>query len=393
MRNAVIVAYGRSAIGKAFSGKLKDTRPDDIAAQVVRGMLAKVPGVPLDAIDDFIFGCAFPEAEQGLNVAKTIAFRSGMPDSVAGQTVNRFCSSGLQALSIAANCIKVGEADVIVAGGIESMSLVPMEGNVISPNPYLMDTRPESFSSMGITAENVAVKYGISREEQDAFSMESHLKAAKAQADGKFKNQIIPVEGVLTRVDGNGYPTTTTVVVDTDEGVRSNISMEALGKLKTVFKMGGSVTAGNASQMSDGAAAVLIMSEDKAQEYGLKPIARFVNFAVAGVDPALMGLGPIYAIPKVLKTAGLSLDDIGLIELNEAFASQAIACIRDLGLNPDIINVNGGAIALGHPLGCTGALLTAKLLDEMALRGTKYGMISMCIGFGMGAAAILERCE
>ncbi|WKY47532.1 thiolase family protein [Eubacteriaceae bacterium ES3] len=391
MKDAVIVAYGRSAVGKAPKGALKDTRPDELAAQVIRGIIDKVPGLPLEQLDDFILGCAFPEAEQGLNVARTVGLRAGLPISVAGQTVNRFCSSGLQSIAMAGNAIMAGQADAIMAGGMESMSKVPMGGNLLIPNPHFMDNWPDPHVAMGITAENVAVKYGITRQMQDEFAMESHLKAAKAQAENKFEKQIIPVDSVRLAVDEQGNPYSKLVPFVKDEGVRANITMEALTRLPTVFKKGGTVTPGNASQMSDGAAGVVMMSAEKAKALNLAPQARFVGFDVAGVDPAYMGIGPIEAIPKVLKRAGLSLSDIGLIELNEAFASQSIACIRELDLNPEIVNVNGGAIALGHPLGCTGSFLTAKLLEEMERRQVRYGLVSMCIGGGMGAAAIFER--
>lgn len=390
MRDAVIVAYGRSAVGKAPRGKLKDTRPDDMAAQVIRGVLAKVPQLPLEQIDDFILGCAFPEAEQGQNTARTIGLLAGLPECVPAQIVNRFCSSGLQSIAMAANAVMAGQADIILAGGVESMSLVPMGGNLPIPNPYFMDNWPDPHMSMGITAENVAEKYGISREDQDIFAMNSHLKAAKAQAEGRFDSQIIPVDAVCVGRDAEGRLVSKTVPFTKDEGVRTNISMEALSKLSPVFKKGGSVTAGNASQTSDGAAAVVVMSAEKARELGIKPVARFISFAAAGVAPSLMGIGPIEAIPKALKIAGLTLNDIGLIELNEAFASQSLACIRTLGLNQEIVNVNGGAIALGHPLGCTGSFLTSKLLAEMGMRGIRYGLVSMCIGGGMGAAAVFE---
>lgn len=390
MKEAVIVALGRSAIGKAIKGQLKDTCPTEFAAQVLRGVLNKIPSLDWSEIDDIIVGCAFPEAEQGLNVARTIAMRAGVPQSVPAYTLNRFCASGLQSIADAANSIMAGQAKIIIAGGIESMSKIPMGGNMIIPNAYFMDNDSAPHTSMGITAENVAQKYKISREEQDIFSCQSHLKAAKAQADGLFSPEIIPVDAVKTKTDSNGYPVQITTRFDTDEGIRPNISAEALAKLPTVFKKNGTVTPGNASQMSDGAAFVVLMEKETALSMGLKPLARFVSFASAGVDPELMGIGPVYAIPKALELAKLTLDDIGLIELNEAFASQSLACIKELHLNPEIVNVNGGAIALGHPLACTGSFLTCKLLPEMARRNVKYGIISMCIGFGMGAAAVME---
>lgn len=389
MREAVIVAYGRSALGKALKGTLRYTRPEEYIAQVVKGVIDKIPQLDPKEIEDFVLGCAFPEAEQGMNLARIVALRAGLPVEVCGQTVNRFCSSGLQSIAIAANSIIVGESDIVLAGGVESMSLVPMGGNVFAPNPYLMDNNQEVFGAMGITAENVAEKYAVSRIAQDQFSYESHLKAAKAQADGRFIEEIIPVDAVVT-ISENGLLKSKTIVFNQDEGIRTDTSMEGLANLKSVFKLNGTVTAGNASQMSDGAAAVLMMSADKAKELGIKPIAIFRAFAVAGVEPEMMGIGPVKAIPKVLKRVGLSLKQIDLIELNEAFASQVLACIQELGLDKDRVNVNGGAIAMGHPLGCTGSLLTVKLLSELRRRNGKYGLVSMCIGAGMGAAAVFE---
>ncbi len=389
MKDAVVVAYGRSAVGKAPKGRLRETRPDDVAAQVLKKLLARLPIAP-ELVEDVIMGCSFPEAEQGMNVARTVALRAGLPVTACGQTINRFCSSGLQSVAIAANSIRANEGDVIVAGGLESMSLVPMYGRVNAPNPYMMGHEPQTQASMGITAENVAAKYGISREEQDEFALASHHKASAAQKAGRFESQIIPVDAVETIME-NGRPRQIVSVFEEDEGIRHGISMENLAKLRPVFKKGGGVTAGNASQMSDGAAMVVMMSHEKANELGIKPLARLTQYAVAGVEPSLMGIGPVYAIPKALAKAGLCMEDISLLELNEAFAAQSIACIRELGLDESIVNVNGGAIALGHPLGCTGAFLTAKLLDEMALRDARYGMVSMCIGGGMGAAAIFER--
>lgn len=390
MRNAVIAAYGRSAVAKANRGTLKYSRPEDVAAQVLKGTLAKIPQLDPDLIDDIVLGCAFPEAEQGFNVARVVGLRAGLPIHVPGQTVNRFCASGLQSIANAANSVMAGQADAVVAGGVEFMSLVPMGGNNLAPNPYAMDNMPEAYTIMGITAENMADYYGISREEQDQFAYESHIKAAKARAEGKFKEQIIPVDAVVPTTDENGNLTQKTIVFDTDEGIRENISLEALAKLRTVFKKGGTVTAGNASQMNDAAAMTVVTSEEFAKEHGLTPIARFVSYAAVGVDPDYMGRGPIAAIPKALKIAGLTVDDIDLFELNEAFASQSIACIKELGLDPEKVNPNGGAIALGHPLGCTGSFLTAKLLSEMKLRNSHYGVVSMCIGGGMGAAAVYE---
>lgn len=394
MREAVIVAYGRSAVGRAPKGKLKHTRPEDVAAQVIKGVLGKVPTLDPALIEDVVFGCAFPEAEQGMNTAKVIATRAELPENVPAQTVNRFCSSGLQTIAIAANSIMAGQADVVLAGGVEFMSTVPMGGNIIAPNPYLMENAPAIYMSMGLTAENVADKYGVTREMQDAFAEESHRRAAAAQQEGKFDEEIIPVDAVRPVLDVNGQAIgQESFVFFKDEGVRAGTTAQGLSKLKTVFKNGGSVTAGNASQMSDGAAAVVVMSREKAEELGIKPLAVFKSFASAGVPAELMGIGPIAAIPKALDIAGLKKDDIDLIELNEAFASQSIACINELGLDTEKVNVNGGAIALGHPLGCTGSFLTCKLLSEMKRRDSQYGMVSMCIGGGMGAAAVFELCK
>lgn len=390
MREAVIVAYGRSAIGKAPRGSLRYTRPDDIAAQVIKGVLDKIPQLKHEEIDDFVMGCAFPEAEQGFNIARIIAHRAGLPNCMPAQTINRFCSSGLQSIAIGANSIMAGQADIILAGGIESMSIVPMGGNIIAPNPYLMENYPEAYTAMGLTAENVALKYNVTRQKQDEFAVESHRRASKAQAEGKFDDEIIPIQGVRPVTNELSMVENETFVFSKDEGIRPNATIEGLAKLRPVFKMKGSVTAGNASQMSDGAATVVIMSKEKAEELGVKPIAVFRSFAAKGVDPEVMGLGPIKAIPKALKIAGLNKKDIDLFELNEAFASQAIACIDELDLDIEKVNVNGGAIALGHPLGCTGSFLTAKLLSEMKRRNNRYGIVSMCIGGGMGAAAVFE---
>jgi len=383
MREAVVVAYGRSAIGKAPRGALSRTRPDEYAAQVAKEVVAKVPQLDPAEIEDLVLGCATPEGEQGFNMGRIVALRAGLPFDVPGQTVNRFCSSGLQAIATAANSIVAGQADVVLAGGVETMSIIPMGGRNISPNPFLMENG-DAYMSMGLTAERVAEKYGITREQQDAMAVESHAKAAKAQAEGKFLDEIIPVDSVS--------PSGKSVVFDRDEGVRPGTGMGDLAKLKTVFQKDGSVTAGTSSQMSDGAGMVLLMSREKAESLGIKPIAVFRMFSLAGLDPQYMGLGPIKAIPKALEKTGISLGDIDLIELNEAFAAQALACIEELGLNKDIINVNGGALALGHPLGGTGAILTCKLLSEMKRRGSRYGMVSMCIGSGMGAAGIYEMC-
>ena len=390
MRNAVIVSCGRSAIGKAPKGSLKDTRTDEIGAQVLTEVINRAGGIDPSLIEDLIIGCATPEAEQGFNVAKTIAFRAGLPPSVPAQTINRFCASGLQSVATAAYAIMSGQTDVVAAGGIESMSMIPMGGYNVSPTPYLMKNYPNAFISMGITAENVAAKYGVTREAQDEFAYLSHKKAAGAQMKGLFDDEIVPIDAVKMGVDDKGRPVMNTYTFAKDEGVRAITTPESLAKLRPVFKKDGTVTAGNSSQMSDGAAMAILMAEGNAAKSGIKPLANMLSFAVAGTDPAYMGIGPVEAIPKALKIAGKKLSDIQLIELNEAFASQAIACMRELDLNPDIVNVNGGAIALGHPLGCTGTLLLAKLIYEMHRRGDKYGMISMCIGGGMGAAAVFE---
>jgi acetyl-CoA acyltransferase len=393
MREAVIVAAARTAVGKAPHGMLRDTRPDEMAAAVIGELTGRLSALKPEEIEDVIIGCAFPEAEQGLNMARIAALRAGLPESVPGQTVNRFCSSGLQTIATAAERIVAGFADVIVAGGAESMSMVPMTGNRYAPDPYLAEQYPAVYASMGITAENVARAYGIEREEQDAFALESHLKAAAAIREGRFKDEIVPltVEGREFRGEREPHVVTKQLIFDTDEGVRFDSSAEALARLRPAFHATGTVTAGNSSQTSDGAAAAVVMSRDKAERAGLKPLALFRAFAVAGVKPDLMGIGPVEAIPKALRLAGLSLDQIDLIELNEAFAAQALAVIKELRLPSDRVNVNGGAIALGHPLGCTGAKLTATLLYEMARRKARYGMVSMCIGGGMGAAAIFER--
>src|SRR6516165_2133370 len=386
---AVIVDCVRTAVGKAGRGALKNTRPDDLAAFVIEGLLKRYPQVAKDQVDDVILGCAMPEAESGLNVARIAALRAGLPDAVPGVTINRFCSSGLQSIAMAAERIRSGGADIILAGGAESMSMLPMTGNKFSPNPWLVDHLPQIYISMGLTAERLYRKYGIAREEQDQFSLRSHQNALKAQAEGKFNEEIVPVEVTETAME-NGKPTAHTTTFSKDEGPRADTSLDALAKLKPVFHAQGTVTAGNSSQTSDGAAMALVMSEIRARELGLQPMARFVSFAVAGVPPEIMGIGPVKAIPKALALAGLKLADIGVIELNEAFAVQALAVIREAGLDLEIVNVNGGAIALGHPLGCTGAKLTATILREMRRRQARYGMVTMCIGGGQGAAGIFE---
>jgi len=390
MIEAVIVDCLRTAVGKAPRGTLKNTRPDDMAAAVFDKLLEKHPEVSKAEIDDVILGCANPEAESGMNMARIAALRAGLPDTVPGVTINRFCSSGLQAIAMAAEKIRSGGAEIILAGGAESMSLVPMAGHKFAPNPWMVDHIPQIYMGMGLTAEEVYRKYGISREEQDQFSYRSHQNALKAQAEGRFDDEIVPLELETTTL-ANGKPSTQKSVFKKDEGPRADTSVEALAKLRAVFHTSGTVTAGNSSQTSDGAAAAIVMSEKKARELGLKPMARFVSFAVGGVPPELMGIGPVVAIPKALKLAGLKIEDIGLVELNEAFAVQALAVAREAGLNMDTLNVNGGAIALGHPLGCTGAKLTATILREMERRNVRYGLVTMCIGGGQGAAGIFER--
>ncbi|HEY6546578.1 MAG TPA: acetyl-CoA C-acyltransferase [Vicinamibacteria bacterium] len=384
MREAVIVSSVRTAVGKAGKGALREVRPDDMAAAAIKGALERVPALKPELVDDVILGCAMPEAEQGMNVARQAALLAGVPHTAAAMTVNRFCSSGLQAIALAARAIQTGEASVVVAGGTESMSLVPMGGHKVAPNPTLLERYPESYLGMGLTAERVAQKYGIDRERADQFALRSHQKALAALSAGTFQQEIVPLELSL---NGNGQKAT----FDTDEGPRKDTDAAALAKLKPAFAAKGIVTAGNASQMSDGAAATVVMSAERARELGLKPLARFVTYAVAGVPPEIMGIGPVEAIPKALKQAGLKLSDIDLIELNEAFACQALAVIEAASLDPERVNVNGGAVALGHPLGCTGAKLTAQILHELARRQARYGLVTMCVGGGMGAAGIFER--
>jgi acetyl-CoA acyltransferase len=390
MQEAVVIDCLRTAVGKSGRGTLRTTRPDDMAAQVIQALAAKYPQVPQQEIDDVILGCAMPEAESGTNMARVAAIRAGLPDAVPGVTINRFCSSGLQAIAMAAEKIRAGGAHIVLAGGSESMSMLPMSGNRFVPNPWLVDRRPEIYINMGLTAENVQRRYGISREDADAFSYRSHQNALAAQAAGKFDDEIVPLE-IEQTVLTDGKPSTTKTVFRKDEGPRADTSLEALAKLKPVFHAEGKVTAGNASQTSDGAALALVMSELKARELGLKPMARFVSFAVGGVPPEIMGIGPVVAIPKALKLAGLTLSDIGVTELNEAFACQALAVIREAGLDLDRTNLNGGAVALGHPLGCTGAKLTATILREMKRGNHRYGLVTMCIGGGQGAAGIFEN--
>jgi acetyl-CoA acyltransferase len=387
MRDAVIVSAVRTATGKAPGGTLRHSRPDEMAATVIREALARAPGLDPAEIEDVILGCAMPEAEQGLNVARIASLRAGIPVSASALTVNRFCSSGLQAIAHGAERIMAGFADAIVAGGTESMSLVPMGGHKIAPNPILVDTYPDVYLTTGLVAENHAREAAVTREEQDAFALASHQKAVAAIDAGRFTDEIVPLQ---VRIAANRAGAQA-ITFDTDEGPRRDTSLEALAKLKPAFHVTGTVTAGNSSQTSDGAAAVVIMSAERARALGVAPLARFVAFATAGVAPERFGIGPVPAIRKVLKMAGLTLDQIDLVELNEAFAAQAIACLRVLAIDPGRLNVNGGAIALGHPLGCTGAKLTATLLHEMRRRSSRYGMVTMCVGGGMGAAGIFER--
>ncbi|MCL4860911.1 MAG: acetyl-CoA C-acyltransferase [Caldilineaceae bacterium] len=389
MKNAVIVAAARTAVGKAPRGSLRTTRPDDMAADMIKAVVERA-GVERHLIEDVVLGCAFPEAEQGMNVARIALLRAGLPETVCGQTVNRFCSSGLQTIATAAQQIMAGMGDVIIAGGAESMSMVPMVGNKFTANPVLAEEYPGVYIGMGLTAENVAREYGISRADADAFALRSHQRAAAAQDAGRFDAEIAPVQ--VTLKTGNGADVEAqTFQFARDEGVRRDTSAEALAKLKPVFHVKGSVTAGNSSQTSDGAAALLLMSEERAAALGLRPLARFVSFAVGGVRPEVMGIGPVAAVPKALKLAGLTLADIDLVELNEAFAAQALAVIRDLGMDEEKVNVNGGAIALGHPLGCTGAKLTVQMIHELKRRQAHFGLVTMCIGGGMGAAGIIEN--
>ncbi|TCZ73202.1 acetyl-CoA C-acetyltransferase [Paenibacillus albiflavus] len=390
MKEAVIVSIARTPVGKAKKGSLSQTRAEDLGKVVLEEVIARAPGLRKEDVEDVIIGCAMPEGEQGLNFARTMTLYAGFPVTVPAITVNRFCSSGLQAIAYAAERIMLGTADVIIAGGVESMSHVPMTGFKPSPHPGIIESMPEVYMAMGNTAENVANRFGVSREDQDRFATNSHCKAAIALAEDKFKDEIVPVATSFRGVDDNGKFWEKKFVFDKDEGVRPDTSVEGLGKLKPAFSINGSVTAGNASQMSDGAAAAVLMSREKAEELGLKPLAAFRSFAVAGVDPEIMGVGPIKAIPKALQMAGITLDDVKLFEINEAFASQCIQIIRELGIDEEIVNVNGGAIALGHPLGCTGTKISASLIHELRRRGGGYGVVSMCIGGGMGAAGVFE---
>jgi acetyl-CoA acyltransferase len=393
MNEAVIVSALRTAVGKAPRGALRTTRPDDMAADVIRALMAQTPQLAADAIDDVILGCATPEGESGTNVARIASLRAGLPDSVPAVTVNRFCSSGSQTIAMAAERIMAGMADQIIAGGTESMSLV-RGNNRFRPNPWLVENRPDAYLSMGLTAENIARQYKVSREDADAFAYRSHQRALAAQQAGRFADDgIVPLDVEITETDERGETKTQRFTFDTDEGPRADTTVEALAKLRPVFHVKGVVTAGNSSQTSDGAAAVTVMSRARSEELGLTPMARFVSFAVGGVPPEIMGMGPVVAVPKALKRAGLTLADIDLIELNEAFAGQALAVMRELGLDESKVNVNGGAVALGHPLGASGAKLTVQLLGEMRRRGSRYGMVTMCVGGGQGAATIFENLQ
>jgi len=390
MPEAVIVDCLRTAVGRSGRGSLRTTRPDDLAATVIRALLERYPQVGNGDIEDVILGCAMPEGEQGMNMARIAALRAGLPHSVPGVTINRFCSSGLQAIAMAADRIRAGSAEILIAGGAESMSMIPMSGSRFAPNPWFVDNKPEIYMGMGLTAEEVQERYGVTRQQSDEFALRSHQNALRAQAEGKFDAEIVPVEVNISTPNGAQLHVQH-LVFNKDEGPRADTSLEALGKLKPAFRANGTVTAGNSSQTSDGAAAALVMSKAKAKQLGLKPKARFVSFAVGGVPPEIMGIGPVVAIPKALKLGDVMLDQIGVIELNEAFAVQSLAVIREAGLDINKVNLNGGAIALGHPLGCTGAKLTATILREMERQDLQYGMVTMCVGGGQGAAGIFER--
>ena len=393
MKDAVIVSAVRTPVGKAKRGGLATVRPDEMAASVIQELLNRTPSLDPAQVEDVVIGCAFPEGEQGMNMARMISLRAGLPASVPAETINRYCASGVQSIVHVAYAVQSGQIEAGIAGGAESMTMVPMAGYKFSPNPHFAQDLPHYYTNMGLTAENVAEKYGISREDQDEFSLKSHQKAAQAVNSGLFDPELLAIDVEITELDGNENPVRRNFTVRRDEGPRPDTNLEALSKLKPAFKEGGVVTAGNSSQMSDGAAAVMVMSVECARQLGLTPLARFVSFAAGGVPPEVMGIGPIVAIPKALKLAGLTLNDIDLIELNEAFAAQSLAVIRTLELDESKVNVNGGAIALGHPLGCTGTKLTTQLIYEMGRRKSKYGMVTMCIGGGMGAAAIFENLQ
>ncbi len=390
MREVVLVSSVRTPVGRANKGTLRATRPDELAAIAIKGALDRVPQLDPREIEDVILGCAMPEAEQGMNVARIASLRAGLPEEISAMTINRFCSSGLQSIAMAAERIQAGGADVIVAGGTESMTMIPMGGHKIAPNPWLVENHPGAYLSMGLTAERLAERFHITREEADAFSLRSHQKALAAIAAGNFDNETVPVPVSFTTPNGS-KPKRTEIVFKTDEGPRADTTLEALAALRPAFHVKGAVTAGNSSQMSDGAAAALVMSAERAKQLGIQPLARYVAFATAGYKPEEMGLGPVFAIPKALKLAGLKLEDMAVFELNEAFAAQSLAVIQEAGLDPERVNPNGGAIALGHPLGCTGAKLTATLLRELQRRKARYGMVTMCVGGGMGAAGIFEN--
>jgi acetyl-CoA acyltransferase len=392
MREVVIVSSVRTPVGKAYKGTLRATRPDDLAAVAIKGALERVPQVDPKEIEDVIIGCAMPEAEQGMNVARIASLRAGLPVECSAMTINRFCSSGLQAIALGADSVASGRADIAVAGGTESMTMIPMGGHKVSANPWLVANYPDAYLSMGLTAERLATRYGITREQADEFSLRSHKNAMAAIQSGKFDDEIVPVPVSFTTPNGS-KPKRVEFVFRTDEGPRADTTLEALLALKPAFHAKGTVTAGNSSQMSDGAAASIVMSAERAQELGIKPLARFIAFATAGYKPEEMGVGPVYAIPKALKMAGLKLEDIDVIELNEAFAAQSLSVIKEAGLDPAKVNPNGGAIALGHPLGCTGAKLTATIIRELKRRNGRYGIVTMCVGGGMGAAGIIENVQ
>src|SRR6266511_2758053 len=391
MKEAVIVSAVRTPVGKAKRGGLATVRPDEMASTVIRELLKRTPNLDPAQVEDVVIGCAFPEGEQGLNMARMISLRAGLPDSVPAETINRYCSSGVQSIAHVAYAIQSGDIEIGIAGGAESMTMVPMMGFKFSPNPYFAQDLHHYYTNMGLTAENVSEKYGISREDQDEFSLRSHQKAAQAVNSGLFDPELVSIDVELTELDASEKPIKKNFAVTRDEGPRADTNMEALSKLKPAFKEGGVITAGNSSQMSDGAAGVVVMSVERAAQLGLTPLARFVSFAVGGVPPELMGIGPIVAIPRALKLAGLTMEDIDLIELNEAFAAQAIAVIRALEMDAEKVNVNGGAVALGHPLGCSGAKLTVQILHELKRRGGRYGLVTMCVGGGQGAAGVIER--
>ena len=390
MRDAVIISAARTAVGKAPRGALREMPPSELAMIAVREALARAPGLDPDEVEDLVLGCAMPEGAQGLNMARQVALGAGLPISASAMTINRFCASGLQALALATQAVQAGTHDVVVAGGMESMSFVPMIGHRFTPDPDLADTRPQVYLNMGLTAENVASQFGVSRDDQGAWGLRSHQRASAAQQGGRFRDEVVPVPARVTDVGRDGRPATREASFEADEGIRHDADAEQMAGLKPVFAAGGSVTAGNSSQMSDGAAALVVMTGERAAALGITPLGRLVSFATAGVDPAIMGIGPVDAVPKALAKAGVTLDDISLTELNEAFAAQVVAVVRQLGLDEETTNVNGGAIALGHPLGATGAKLSVQILSELARRDEKYGLVTMCVGGGQGAAGVIE---